>query len=607
LGKHVQTIVSLVDPAEQANVWGVRKASLGLLLSMPGDYKPIAFIEDTAVLPTRLPDYIRRFSEILDNYETKGSFYAHAGAGCLHIRPVINLKEGAEVEKMSRLTAEISDLVVDFGGAMSGEHGDGLARSHLNRKIFGDEVYSAFQKLKKAFDPKGIMNPGKVVDAPPMTKDLRYGTSYATRELPTVFPYSMEGGFARAIELCNGNGACRKLQQGTMCPSFMVTGDEKHSTRGRANALRALLDGRLPPEELTGRELYEVMELCISCKGCKSECPSNVDMARLKSEYLNFYHQKVPYSFRERMVTGVEAAGRVGVALAPFSNWIIRQGWFRSVLERTIGIDRRRSLMPYARQTFADWFRGRNTSSSSNRKAVVLFDDTFMTYHEPSVGMAATVLLEAAGFDVILGKKNCCGRPAISKGMLDKARSLAKANIEHLYPYVAEGCAIVGCEPSCLLSLRDEYPDLVPGAEAKAVADSAFLIEEFFQSNGLDLSFPSPPPRVLMHGHCHQKSLVGTEPLVGFVRKTGAEVQVVDSGCCGMAGAFGYEAEHYDISIEMAERSLLPAIRNASPDTVIVAPGTSCRHQILDGTGRKALHPAEVVARAAGLFPVEKG
>jgi FAD/FMN-containing dehydrogenase/Fe-S oxidoreductase len=608
LGTHVQTVVSVVDPAEQANVWGVRKASLGLLLSMPGDHKPIAFIEDTAVLPARLPDYIRRFSEILDAYETKGCFYAHAGAGCLHIRPLINLKEGAEVEKMSRLlAAEISDLVVEYGGAMSGEHGDGLARSHLNQKIFGDAVYSAFQKLKKAFDPEGIMNPGKVVDAPPMTENLRYGNSYATREFPTVFPYAMEEGFARAIELCNGNGACRKLQEGTMCPSFMVTGEEKHSTRGRANALRALLDGRIPPEELTGRELYEVMELCISCKGCKSECPSNVDMARLKSEYLSLYHQKVPYSFRERMVTGVEVVGRMGVATAPLSNWMIGRAWFGWILERTIGIDRRRSLMPFARQTFTDWFRGRNTSSSSNRKRVVLFDDTFMTYHEPSVGMAATVLLEAAGFDVILGKKNCCGRPAISKGMLDKARSLARANVEKLYPYVAEGCVIVGCEPSCLLSLRDEYPDLVPGPEAKAVAENAFLIEEFFQSNGLDLAFPSPPAQVLMHGHCHQKSLVGTEPMVGFVQKTGAGVQVVDSGCCGMAGAFGYEAEHYDISIEMAERRLLPAIRNASPDTVIVAPGTSCRHQILEGTGRRALHTAEVVACAAGLLPIEKG
>jgi Fe-S oxidoreductase len=328
-------------------------------------------------------------------------------------------------------------------------------------------------------------------------------------------------------------------------------------------------------------------------------------MARLKSEYLNLYHQQVPYSTRERMVTAAETVGRWGVATAPFSNWLIRQSWFRWIMEQVAGIDRRRSFMPFAGRTFTDWFSGRKASPSRGKR-VVLFDDTFMTYHEPSVGMAATLLLEAAGFEVILGKKNCCGRPAISKGMLGKARSLARANIEKLYPYVAQGSVIVGCEPSCLLSLRDEYPDLVPGAQSKAVAENAFLIEEFFQANDLDLSFPSPPAEVLMHGHCHQKSLVGTEPMVSFVQKTGARVEVVDSGCCGMAGAFGYEKEHYDISIEIAERKLLPAVRDASPDTVIVAPGTSCRHQILDGTGRRASHPAEVVARAAGLFPTDE-
>jgi Fe-S oxidoreductase len=574
---------------------------------MPGDHKPIAFIEDTAVLPARLPEYIGRFKEILEGYETEGCFYAHAGAGCIHIRPLVNLKEGTEVEKMRRLADDICELVVEYGGAMSGEHGDGLARSHFNRKVFGEEVYEAFRKLKGAFDPQGIMNPGKVVDAPPMTENLRYGASYEVKEIPTVFPYSHEGGFARAIEFCNGNGACRKLEEGTMCPSFMVTLDEQHSTRGRANALRALLDGRLDPEELTGEWLSQVMDLCISCKGCKSECPSNVDMARLKSEYLNLYHQKVPYTLRERMVTSADAAGRWGVATAPFSNWIIRQGWFRWLLERAVGIDRRRSLMPFARQTFSHWFLNRESESPSPSQAlrkgkVVLFDDTFMNYHEPQVGIAATRLLEAAGFEVILAQTECCGRPAISKGMLEKARALARANIGSLYPHVADGCAIVGCEPSCLLSLRDEYPDLVPGKEGEAVAQNAFLLEEFLDKHDVNLDFSSPPTRVTMHGHCHQKALVGMDPMVSVLEKTGAEVEVIDSGCCGMAGAFGYESEHYDVSMEMAERRLLGAVRKASPETLIVAPGTSCRHQIKDGTGRRALHPAEVVARAAGLI-----
>ncbi len=606
LGKRVQAVVNLVEPADLANVWKVRQASLGLLLSLPGDKKPIAFIEDTAVLPERLPEYIRRFQEILDQHQTVGTFYAHAGAGCLHIRPLINLKEGAEVEKMHRLAEDICDLVLEHGGAMSGEHGDGLARSHFNEKVFGERVYRAFRELKASYDPKGIMNPGKVVDAPPMTNDLRYGASYKTREVPTIFPYRHEGGFARAIEFCNGNGACRKTQEGTMCPSYMVTLEEEHSTRGRANALRAVLDGRLPAEEWASDRLYQVMELCVSCKGCKAECPSNVDMARLKSEYLALYHEKHAYSLRDRMVVNAELAGRAGVATAPASNWMIRQGWFRWILERALGVDRRRSLPPYAGRSFERWFRGRERERGGARptggqKRVVLFHDTFMNYHEPEVGVAATRLLEAAGFEVVLAKKNCCGRPAFSKGMLEKARSLARSNIKSLHPYVAEGCAIVGCEPSCLLSFRDEYPDLVPGPEAEEVAGATYLLEEFFLKNDLNLEFTSPPGDVLVHGHCHQKALVGIEPMVSFLEKTGARVQTVDSGCCGMAGAFGYESEHYDISSKMAERRLLPAIRDASQDTVIVAPGTSCRHQIKDGTGRRAYHPAEVVARAAGL------
>ena len=601
--RQVQAVVSMTDPAEQANVWKVRKASLGLLLSMPGDHKPIAFVEDTAVLPKRLPEFIRDFTEILDRHQTVGAFYAHAGAGCLHIRPLINLKDGAEVEKMATLAEEVCELVLRHGGAMSGEHGDGLARSHFHKKVFGDEIYGAFKRLKAAFDPAGIMNPGKIVDAPAMTESLRYGASYKAREFPTVFPYKKEGGFDRAIEFCNGNGACRKVTEGTMCPSYMVTLEEEHSTRGRANMLRALLDGRLPPEELKGERFYKVMELCISCKGCKAECPSNVDMARLKAEYLHLYHQDVSYTLRERMVTSFDKAGRWGVAMAPLSNWMIRQGWFRWILERAVGVDRRRSLPPFARQTFADWFVKRNgTSSSASKKKVVLFDDTFMNFNEPGVGVAATRLLEAAGYEVILGKKNCCGRPAISKGMLDKARDLARSNIQHLLPYAAEGIDIVGCEPSCLLSLRDEYPDLVPGPEADMVAQHALLFEEFFLQEGLDIEFPAPPKEILVHGHCHQKALVGPQPMISMLEKTGASVKLVDSGCCGMAGAFGYETEHYDISLQMAERRLLPAVRDASPDTVIVAPGTSCRHQIGDGANRQAHHPVEVMARAAGLM-----
>ncbi len=596
IGESAKPMVRVLDLAAQANVWKVRKAALPLLLGLPGDHKPIAFVEDTAVAPDRVPEFIRSFEAILASHGTVGSFYAHAGAGCLHIRPLVNLKDGAEVTKMTAIAEEVFDLVVDFGGSMSGEHGDGLARSHFNERLFGEEIYGAFKALKSAFDPKGIMNPGKVVDAPAMDQNLRYGAEYEAHEPDTYFPYATEGGFARAIELCNGAGVCRKNLEGTMCPSYMVTRDEEHSTRGRANALRAVLDGRLPEADISSERLHEVMDLCISCKGCKAECPSNVDMARLKSEYLALYHRDKPYSLRDRMFSRPELAGKIGTALPSIANWTLRRKSFRAVLEWVVGIDRRRSLPPFASQTFVDWFHERDRQPGG--KKVVLFHDTFMNYHEPEIGRAAVAVLEASGFEVTLANKVCCGRPAISKGMLGRARSLAEHNVAALGDYARRGIPIVGLEPSCILTLRDEYPDLVAGQDARAVAEKSMLLEEL---PGLILEYPKAPERVLVHGHCHLKALVGMEPLVSCLRGTGAEVEVVDSGCCGMAGSFGYEKEHFDISLEMAERRLLKAVRNASEDTLVVAPGTSCRHQISDATGTRAYHPAELMARAAGL------
>ncbi len=597
IGPSAKPMVRVLDAAGQANVWKVRKAALPLLLGLPGDHKPIAFVEDTAVSPERVPEFIRRFEEILGSHDTIGSFYAHAGAGCLHIRPLVNLKDKAEVTKMTTIAEEVFDLVIEFGGSMSGEHGDGLARSHFNERLFGEEIYGAFKRLKAAFDPKGIMNPGKVVDAPAMDEMLRYGEAYRVREPATVFPYATEGGFARAVELCNGAGVCRKNLEGTMCPSFMVTHDEEHSTRGRANALRAVLDGRVPPEDMTSERLHEVMDLCISCKGCKAECPSNVDMARLKSEFLSLYHREHGYSLRERLFSRPDAAGRVGVATAPIANWLISQNWFRSLLENVAGIDRRRSLPRFAERTFESWFAKRGAKPPTGKK-VVLFHDTFMNYHEPDIGKAAVAVLEASGFEVVLAKKVCCGRPAISKGMLERARELARQNVAALSGFAREGVPIVGLEPSCILTFRDEVPDLVPGEDAQAVAEQSVLLEEL---EGLELTFPNPSSSVLVHGHCHLKALVGTEPLSVFLNKMSSHVSFVDSGCCGMAGSFGYEREHFDVSLEMAERRLLPAVRDAAEETVVVASGTSCRHQIADATGRHALHPAQLAARAAGL------
>jgi Fe-S oxidoreductase len=434
-----------------------------------------------------------------------------------------------------------------------------------------------------------------------MAENLRYGESYRAREPQTRFPFSKEGGFARAIELCNGAGVCRKNLEGTMCPSFQVTREEEHSTRGRANALRAVLDGRLPPEEMTGERLYQVMDLCISCKGCKAECPSNVDMARLKSEFLALYHDRHPYSLRDRMMSRPWIAGKMGVALSPLANGLLRARWFRKLLEAAVGIDARRSLPPFASETFESWFRRRESRASSTGRKVVLFHDTFMNYQEPGVGKAAVAVLEAAGFEVILAKRTCCGRPAISKGMLDFARRLATENVEALHPFVREGVPVVGCEPSCILGFRDEYPELVPGEKSKDLARGSFLLEELLLRESASLPVKSTPEKILLHGHCHLKALVGTETLVSFLKKLGGEVALVDSGCCGMAGSFGYEKEHFDLSLQMAERRLAPAARAAAESTLLVAPGTSCRHQIHDTTGRRAWHPAEAAARALGL------
>jgi Fe-S oxidoreductase len=352
---------------------------------------------------------------------------------------------------------------------------------------------------------------------------------------------------------------------------------------------------------MTGERLYQVMDLCISCKGCKAECPSNVDMARLKSEFLALYHEKHGYSLRDRMMARPWVAGRLGVAMSPLANRLLGSRWVRKLLESALSIDARRSLPPFASETFESWFRRRASVRTPRAKKVVLFHDTFLNFHEPHIGKAATLVLEAAGFEVLLAQRTCCGRPAISKGMLDFARRIAGANVEALDPYIREGVPVVGCEPSCILGFRDEYPDLIPGKKSMDLARRSFLLEELLLSESVDLPVKNPLPRVLLHGHCHLKALVGTDRLTSFLKKLGGEVAVVDSGCCGMAGSFGYEREHFDISLRMAERRLAPAVREAPETTLVVAPGTSCRHQIHDTTGRRALHPAEAAARAFGI------
>ena len=593
--------VRAISAEDQANVWAIRKAGLGLLSSMRGDAKPIAFVEDTAVCPENLGEYVRRFQQILDRHETRAGFYGHASVGCLHIRPLINLKDGSQVKRMADLAAAVKDLVVEFKGAMSGEHGDGLARSHWNRELFGDRLYAAFREVKAAFDPQGIMNPGKIVDSPPMTENLRYGQTYSAPEIKTHFDFSREGGLARAVEQCNGMGACRKTDSGTMCPSYMATRDEEHSTRGRANALRAALSGNLPRHDFAGERMFEALDLCLECKACKTECPANVDMAKLKYEFLAHFNARHGVRWRARAFGSIAELNRIGCALAPSSNWVTQCSVFRQTIQRALGIHPLRKLPLFARQTFRQWLRKQRLNGSHPN--VILFNDTFTNYNEPWIGRAALKLLENAGARVSVPDVVCCGRPMISKGLLDRARENARKNVALLTPVVEAGGWIVGCEPSCLLTLKDDYPDLLRTPESQRVARRSLLIEEYLDSQLAEgrwqPAFTAERKQVLLHGHCHQKSLVGTAPALRLLRRPpGFEVREVDSGCCGMAGSFGYETEHYALSLQIGELRLFPAVRQASSGTEIVAAGISCRQQIMHATERKARHIVEVLAGA---------
>lgn len=594
----------LMTSAEQEMVWNVRKAGLGLMMNVPGDAKPLPFVEDTAVPPEALPQFVERFDEIVKTHGTEAGYYGHAGVGCLHIRPLLNLKRRDGVEKMASIANAVSDLVLEFGGSMSGEHGDGRARSVWNEKMFGSRIYEAFRQVKRAFDPTGIMNPGNIVDALPPTEHLKIGPAYRPLEVRTGFQFAREGSFAHAVEMCNGQGACRKLT-GTMCPSYMVTRDEEHSTRGRANALRSAMSGVLPIDSLTGERLRDVLDLCLECKGCKAECPSNVDMAKLKYEVSYRYHRANGYPLRSRLLANVSQLGRLGSFFAPLSNWSMKSGVFKALAESMLGVDRRRSLPPFANQTFSQWFRARGGSHVEGPSIgqVILFSDTFTEYSYPHLGRAAVKVLEHMGYEVILPKLLCCGRPMLSKGMLDTAKRNAARNVAAVLPLVKRQAKLVGLEPSCILSFRDDYVDLLGDDDAELVSKNTMLIEEFVlhaQANdGASIKYSKGPGRVMLHGHCHQKALVGIgKAMEALSQVPGCEVTEIPSGCCGMAGSFGLEREHYEVSMKIGEQSLFRAIRERQNDASVVSEGMSCRHQIADGTGVRAKHLVEVLADA---------
>ena len=596
--------VRALEPAQQQLIWELRKGGLGLLMGTRSEAKPVAFVEDTAVDPVKLPGFLKAFEEVVERHGTTAGYYGHCSVGCLHIRPFIDMKRPEERDKMMSIFKEVAALVKEYGGAVSAEHGDGLARSWLIEELFGPKLYAAFRDVKAAFDPHGLMNPGKIVDAPTPTENLRLGDFYQDRELPVKLDYARDGGFNFAIEMCNGNGQCRKLDVGTMCPSYQATRSDRHSTRGRANALRGYISGTLSMEDLTSPEMYEVMELCMECKACKTECPSKVDMAKMKYEFLHHYNEAHGTSFRTRLFANAALLNRLGHATAPFSN--LGLGFpFNRFLNAALGIAPQRKLPPFARQRFSTWFRSRahQPPPAGEKPQVVLFHDTFMEYNQPELGRDTVRILEAAGCEVLLGKRACCGRPMISKGFLDKGRAWARRNIRSLKEYAARGVPIVGVEPSCLLTLKDDYPDLVPGEDAELVARHCVTIDEFIagliREGRLNFKKNGTAKELLVHGHCHQKALVGMAPTLEVLRSLpGAEVREINAGCCGMAGAFGYEKEHYPVSMAVGELRLFPAVREAAPEAEIVAGGISCRQQIAHGGKRQARHLVQLVAEA---------
>ncbi len=595
----------LYSAVEQSQVVEFRRANLGLLMNVDGPAKPMPFVEDTAVSPEKLPEYVARFDEIVKSHGTEAGYYGHASVGCLHIRPLINLKTRDGMEKMEAIATDIAQLVEEFDGAYSGEHGDGIVRGFFTEKLFGPELTQAFREVKKAFDPTGIMNPGKIFDTPDIKDNLRFGENYRTREIRTRLDFKKEGGLAAAIEMCNGVGACRKLHAGAMCPSYMATREEQHTTRGRANALRGVLSGTLTEESLGSKNLMKVLELCLECKSCKSECPSNVDMAKIKYEFLYQYYKSRKVSLGSRFVADIHRLNSLAAPLAPVVNAVNRSAPVKLLFEKVAGFDRTRPMPKVVRKTFQKWFDGHTPLTASPRGKVVLFHDTFMNFNHPSIGISATRVLEALGYEVVVLKdRKCCGRPMISKGLLDQAGDNARHNVDLLYPYVEQGIKIVGCEASCVSAITDDWPDLLGGGEkARSVATSVVTIEELLVATAKDgeqqIRWTDASKEVKFFGHCHQRALTGTaDSLTALNLPPGYEATEISAGCCGMAGSFGYEKSHIEIATAAGEDRLFPAVRDTSPNVEIATTGISCREQIGFNTKRESRHVVEILADA---------
>jgi FAD/FMN-containing dehydrogenase/Fe-S oxidoreductase len=587
------SVVEITDEKQQKALWEVRKAGLNIMMSMKGDGKPVSFIEDCAVPLEHLAEYTDRLTQVFEKHGTRGTWYAHASVGTLHVRPVLDMRRDGPA-KMRAIAEEACALVKQYKGAYSGEHGDGLVRSEWIAPFFGPRLTAALGEIKSWLDPRGLMNPGKIVDPPRMddARLFRFRPGYATSTPAAVLDWSAWGGFDKAVEMCNNNGHCRKFDAGTMCPSYRATRDEAHLTRGRANTLRLALSNQIPFDEVR-----EALDLCVSCKGCKRECPTGVDMARMKIEYLAHYKAKHGHSLRDRAIAHLPHYAPWAARMAPIANAASSLG------KRLLGFAEKRSLPRWR----GDYFDDRNSAASGTGPEVVVFVDTFNRWFEPENARAAIRVLQAAGCKVhaarplATGRPLCCGRTYLAAGMVEQAKAEARRTLEALRPYVERGVPVIGLEPSCLFSFRDEYSVLLAGTEA--LARQSVLFEEYLAREPGKLQFSEMQKDILLHGHCHQKAfeaMPAVEKVLAMV--PGLKVSTAQTSCCGMAGSFGYEAEHYAISMKMAEAALLPQVRRAA-GALVVADGTSCRHQIAHGAGREAWHVARVLDAALSPLP----
>lgn len=589
-------------------VWNLRKAGLGLLANLPGDKKAVACIEDTAVAIEDLSDYIREFTSIMDSYNQKSVYYAHAGAGEIHLRPILDLKQETDKNLFYDISLATAKLVKKYNGSLSGEHGDGRVRAPFIQEMYGDRIYSEFQKLKSIWDPNLIFNPGKIVDAPPMNEYLRFDQDHKENSYETIFDFDAVGGVLRAAEKCNGSGDCRKLplSGGTMCPSYMATRNEKDTTRARANTLREVLTRPKGSNAWDNEEIKEVIDLCLSCKGCTSECPSNVDMSTMKAEFLHQYQKVNGVPIRSKLFANFNTLSKLGSTFGGLTNWAMKSKLTSGMLKKMMGVNSKRSLPTIASRPLRKRYRAivKSYEHIVKTKTVYLFCDEFTNYNDAEIGEKALCFLMSLGYDVKLIDHEESGRAAISKGVLDIAVKVANKNVEIFSKVIDHNSVLVGIEPSAILTFRDEYPKLVKEklkSKAKSLADHCLTIEEYLYQevkNGTIRSeyFDDSDRKIMLHGHCHQKALTDINEVAWLLSiPTNHKVEIIPSGCCGMAGSFGYEDEHYEVSMNVGELVLFPTVRSAESSTIIAASGTSCRHQILDGTKRKAMHVIEVL------------